>query len=183
MHAVKTNILIFAIAGLISGIISGMGQFILPDKQLFQQYYPAFVLGIFLYLCGIYIAHIEISKKLLSLVILIISCIIGWRISIDVGYDLGGPVPFVTAGTLGAFVVAWGWLLSWRIHSNFLMFVVVVTVSGALGGLVFQIADQLLEMKEDVWVLFLFGEWQCILLTGIAIAHPGGIRVKFCNEI
>ena len=182
MYTEKTKILLFAITGLISGIISGLSQFILPDIQLIQQYYPPLILGIFLYLCGIYIARIEISKKILSLVILIISCIIGWRISIDVGYDLGGPVPFVTAGALGAFVVAWGWLLSWRIRSDFLMFVVVVTASGALGGLVFQMADQLLEMKEDVWVLFLFCEWQCILLTGIALAHPVNAPVPLRNR-
>ena len=167
----KTKVLSFAIAGLFSGIISGMGQFFLPDIQLIQQYYPTLVLGVFLYLCGIYIARIEISNKLLSLVILIISCIIGWRISIDVGYDLGGPAPFVTAGTLGAFVVAWGWLLSWRIRSNILMFVMIVTAAGATGGLVFQIADRLFEMKNELWALVLFSEWQCILLTGIAIAH------------
>jgi hypothetical protein len=171
MFTVKTRILLFAVAGLLSGMVSGMGQFFLLDNQLIQQYYPALVLGIVLYLCGIYVARIEIRNALFSLFILIISCIIGWRISIDVGYGLGGPVPYVTAGALGAFVVAWGWLLSWRIRSNILMFVLIVTVSGTLGGIVFQIADQLLEMKEDVWVLFLFGEWQCILLTGIALAH------------
>ncbi|MBI4005388.1 MAG: hypothetical protein HY356_01860, partial [Gammaproteobacteria bacterium] len=79
MYTVKTKILLFAITGLISGIVSGLSQFILPDIQLIQQYYPPLILGIFLYLCGIYIARIEISKKILSLVILIISCVIGWR--------------------------------------------------------------------------------------------------------
>ncbi|MBM2830622.1 MAG: hypothetical protein HW411_1412, partial [Gammaproteobacteria bacterium] len=31
--------------------------------------------------------------------------------------------------------------------------------------------DRLFEMKNELWALVLFSEWQCILLTGIAIAH------------
>ena len=51
------------------------------------------------------------------------------------------------------------------------MFLVIVTASGAVGGLVFQIADQLFKMNEYIWALVLFGEWQCILLIGIALAQ------------
>ncbi len=171
MFTVKTRILLFAIAGLISGVISGMGQFILPDDEIFPKYYPAVILGIFLYLAGRYLANIKTSNDIFSLIILIIASIAGWRLSINVGFDLGGPVPFVSAGTLGAFVVALGWLFAWKIRFNILIHIIIITVSGALGGLVFQFADSMIQMTEEMWVIFLFTEWQCILLLGIALAH------------
>lgn len=171
MNMSMTRILLFAAAGLLSGIISALGQYILPDIQLLQQHYPPVVLGITLYLCGIYVAGLQNTKPLWRLLVLIIFCVIGWRISIDVGYSLGGPAPFISAGALGAFVVAWGWLLAWGIPTRDWRFILCVTLAGILGGLIFQIADRLWTMKEPVWELFLFGEWQCLLLAGIASAH------------
>ena len=175
---VRTRILLFAVAGLVSGIISALGQYVLPDIQLVQQHYPPVILGITLYLCGTRLAGAQSRKPLLSLLALIIFSILGWRISIDVGYALGGPAPFVTAGACGAFVVAWGWLMAWGIPSRDWRFILIVTLAGILGGLVFQIADKLWEMKEPLWELFLFGEWQCILLTGIAIAQHSCNKTK-----
>lgn len=171
MHRDRTRILLFAAAGLVSGIISGMGQYYLPDLQWVQQHNPPVVLGVTLYLCGTWLAGIKSRKPLLSLLALIIFSILGWRISIDVGYALGGPAPYVTAGAMGALVVAWGWLLAWGIPSRDWKFILRVTLTGALGGLVFQIADRAWELKNPYWVLFLFSEWQCLLLAGIAIAH------------
>ena len=172
----KNRILLFAVAGLASGSISGLGQYILPDIQLLQQHYPPVVLGIALFLCGICQGGISSRKPLLSLLALIIFCILGWRISIDVGYSLGGPAPFVTAGAFGAFVVAWGWLLAWGIPSRDWRFILIVTCAGVLGGLVFQIADRIWSMQEPVWELVLFSEWQGLLLAGIAIAQQ---KLKF----
>ena len=171
MQTNRTRILLFAAAGLVSGIISGLGQYYLPDLQWIQQHYPPVVLGITLYLCGAWLAGLKSRKPLLSLLALIIFSILGWRISIDVGYSLGGPTPYVTAGALGAFVVAWGWLLAWGVPTRDWKFILTVTLAGILGGFVFQIADKFWAMREPYWALFLFSEWQCLLLAGIAIAH------------
>jgi hypothetical protein len=171
IYTARTRILLFAVAGVVSGVISGLAQYVLPDIPWIQQHYPAVVLGVTLYLCGIYLAGIQSRKPLLSLLALIIFCILGWRISIDVGYSLGGPAPFVTAGAMGALVVAWGWLLAWGIPARDWKFILLVTLAGTLGGLVFQIADTLWVMKEPLWELILFSEWQGLLLASIAIAQ------------
>ena len=171
MYTARTRILLFAVAGLVSGIINAMGQYILPDIQLIQLHYPPVILGIMLYLCGFHVAGMRARKPLVSLLVLIIFSTLGWRISIDVGYALGGPAPYVTAGALGAFVVAWGWLLAWRISARDWRFILMVTLAGTLGGLIFQFADRLWEMKEPVWELILFSEWQCLVFAAIAIAH------------
>lgn len=171
IYTARTRILLFSVAGLVSGIISALGEYFLPDIQLIQQHYPPVVLGVTLYLCGTRVAGLESRKPLLSLLALIIFSILGWRISIDVGYSLGGPTPYVTAGAMGAFVVAWGWLLAWGVPTRDWRFILRVTLSGMLGGFVFQIADTLWEMKDPFWTLFLFSEWQCLLLAGIAIAQ------------
>ena len=171
LYTGRTRILLFATAGLVSGIISGMGQYYLPDLQWIQQHYPPVVLGVALYLCGDRLSGLKSRKPLLSLLALIVFSILGWRLSIDVGYALGGPAPYVTAGAMGAFVVAWGWLLAWGIPSRDWKFILRVTLAGILGGLVFQLADRAWEMKDPYWALFLFSEWQCLLLAGIAFAH------------
>lgn len=171
MYAPLTRILLFAAAGIIAGIISALGQYVLPDIQWVLQHYPPVVLGLALYLCGTYVSGMRNTKPLLRLLVLVIFCVLGWRISIDVGYRLGGPAPFVTAGALGAFVVAWGWLLAWGIPTRDWRFILTVTLAGILGGFIFQVADQLLTLKEPAWELVLFSEWQGLVLAGIAIAQ------------
>ncbi len=79
MYTVKTEILLFAILGLISGCLVGIGRNLLPDNLFMLDYYPAIVLGIFLYVSGAYIASIPLSRNLLSFFILIAACIGGWR--------------------------------------------------------------------------------------------------------
>lgn len=175
MTAINTNInriLLFAGAGLVSGIISGLGQYVLPDIDLIQQHYPAVVLGITLYLCGTCLGGLHSKKPLVSLLVLVIFSLLGWRISIDVGYALGGPAPYVTAGAMGAFIVAWGWLLAWGMPaSRDWKFILMITLAGILGGLFFDIAERIWTMKEPVWELVLFCEWQTLLLAAIAVAH------------
>lgn len=158
-------------SGLLSGFISGLGQYFLPEHQIIVQTYPALVLGIFLFLCGYYVLRISVTNPLLSFFNLVFFCIIGWRSSIDIGYELGGPVPFLTAGIFGAFFVATGWLLSWNIRSGILKFIIIVTASGAIGGLVFQAIDYFVELNDEIWTFTLFIEWQIILMAGIALGH------------
>lgn len=159
------------VTGLISGFISGLGQYFLPENQIIVQTYPAIILGIFLFLYGYYVLRISITNSLLSCINLVFFCIIGWRASVDIGYELGGPVPFLTAGLIGAFFVAAGWLLSWNIRSAILKFILVVTAFGAIGGLVFQIIDYFIKLNDELWAFTLFIEWQIILMAGIEFAY------------
>jgi hypothetical protein len=164
------TISLFALAGILSGIVCWAGAGFLENYMMVLRIYPGVVLGIFLSLCGTFIARIPSRHKALTPVILIAACIAGWRLAVDVGYAIGGPVPYVTAGLLGAFTVALGWLCSWKVRYHNFLFIVTVALSGAVGGLLFQLADQIFAMKENVWALFLFIEWQAILLIGIAVA-------------
>lgn len=160
-----------ACTGLVSGFINGLGQYYLPENQVIIQTYPALVLGAFLFLCGYYILQISVSNPLLSCINLVFFSIIGWRASIDIGYELGGPVPFLTAGIAGSFFVALGWLLSWNIRSSIMKFILIIMVSGAIGGLVFQLTDNFFNLNDEIWTFTLFIEWQIILMIGIAFAH------------
>ena len=170
--------MMFAGTGLASGFISGLGQYFLPEHQLIVQTYPALVLGVFLFLCGHYVLQISINNPLLSCINLVFFSLIGWRASVDIGYEIGGPVPFLTAGVLGSFFVALGWLLSWNIRSTIMKFILIVTASGAIGGLVFQLTDILFVLSEEIWTFTLFIEWQIILMTGIAFAHQK-LKISF----
>jgi len=166
-----SGILAFAFIGLVSGFINWSGLFFLPDIPVIQQYYPSVILGIFLFLAGRYVAHLKSFNQILSLIILIVFSSIGWRASIEYGHALGGPVPFVNAGIIGAFAVAIGWLLAWQIRTGIIKLIVIVTLAGALGGGIFQLFNTLLSDSENLWVLILFCEWQTILFAGIALAH------------
>ena len=170
MQCKMKTALFFALAGILSGITCWVGAIFLEEYMLVLQVYPGIVLGIFLYLCGMFIVHLPARHKIMTPTILMIAGAAGWRLAVDIGFDLGGPVPYVTAGIFGAFVVALGWLSAWKVRYNNVMFIVVVTLSGAIGGLIFQIADQYFVMQEELWALVLFTEWQAILLTGIATA-------------
>jgi hypothetical protein len=165
------EILAFAFIGLIAGLINWSGMFFLPDVPVVQSYYPSVVLGIFLFLAGNYVAKLKTFNQILSLVILIVFSSIGWRASIEYGHALGGPVPFVNAGIVGAFAVAIGWILAWQIRAGSIRLIVIVTLAGALGGGIFQLIDTLLSDSENLWVLILFCEWQAIVFASIALAH------------
>ena len=166
-----SGILAFAFIGLVSGFINWSGLFFLPDIPVIQQYYPSVILGIFLFLAGRYVAHLKSFNQILSLIILIVFSSIGWRASIEYGHALGGPVPFVNAGIVGAFAVALGWLLAWNIRTGIIKMIVIVTLAGAVGGGVFQLIDTVLSDSENLWALILFCEWQTILFAAIAFAH------------
>lgn len=173
MSALQRTLPLFFILGLISGTACWALHFVLPDKQWVVNYYPAVVLGVFLYLAGAYIARVNPGNRIAVLLVLIIASILGWRLAVEVGRDLGGPLPFLNAGTLGGFIMALGLLLGWRIRSGGLKFVMIVTAAGALGGLVFHFLDRWFigHMETgEMWILILFAEWQSIFMAGAAVA-------------
>lgn len=172
MRTLKSTLPLFFVLGLISGAACWALHFVLPDRQWIVDYYPALVLGFFLYVAGD-VAGIQPARRLPVLFILLAASIVGWRLAVEVGHDLGGPVPFVNAGVLGALAPALGALLAWRVRARALPFVAIITAAGALGGLVFHLLDVWLigHMEaDDLWVLILFAEWQGIFMAGVAIA-------------
>jgi hypothetical protein len=164
-------ILAFAFLGLMAGLTNWSGLFFLPDIPVLQQYYPAVVLGIYLYIAGRYVARLKAMNLLLCLIILIVASSIGWRTSIEIGHAMGGPVPFINAGAMGALAVALGWVIAWQIRTGIFKLIVIVTLAGALGGGIFELVDTVFDDSEKIWVLILFCEWQTILFASIAFAH------------
>ncbi|HEY3486526.1 MAG TPA: hypothetical protein VGL10_00535, partial [Gammaproteobacteria bacterium] len=113
------------------------------------------------------------AHKAVSFFILAVFSMIGWRLSMQVGYELGGPVPFVNAGALGGLVLTLGLLFAWRIRAGAWKFAGIATATGTVGGLVFHFIDQYFIgalQNDDIWILFLFAEWQTIFMMGVAIA-------------
>lgn len=143
----------------------------MPDYQVIIDYYPAVFLGIILYMSGYYLVYPDNKKHLLKLIVMILFASLGWRLSINYGFMWGGPVPYVNAGAVGAFMVALGWLIAWQIRLDALKLLVIITIAGAVGGLVFQVIDTMTDMNEILWIFVLFTEWQGILFLGIALAH------------
>jgi hypothetical protein len=174
MRTLKSTLPLFFILGLISGTTCWALQFVLPEKQWILNYYPAVVLGFFLHAAGAHAAGMNYSRRIFVLPVLVGASILGWRLAIEVGYDLGGPAPYLNAGALGALVSALGALLAWRIRGRrILPFVAIVTAAGVVGGLVFHVLDAWFigHMQDDgLWVLILFAEWQSIFMAGIAVA-------------
>jgi hypothetical protein len=117
MQALKRTLPLFFILGLISGVACWAQNFVLPEKQWINDYYPALVLGFFVHAAGAHAAGMTYSRRVPALVALLIASMLGWRLAIEVGHDLGGPAPFVNAGALGALVIALGLLLVWYIRS------------------------------------------------------------------
>lgn len=164
----KVSISLFLFFGLMSGFLCWAGVLVLPEGGVISDIYPGVVLGIFLTCAGVVNFSRRYPRILLSLFVNVLFCIAAWRLSIKVGY--AGPVPFATAGLLGAFVVALGLLLAWGIKEKVATFVSVVSLSGLLGGAVFQLLDKIVDESDNLWAFVLFSEWQVILFIGIAIA-------------
>ena len=173
MRALKTTLPLFFTLGLVSGLACWALHFVLPDRQWVVDYYPAIILGFFLHAAGAHVARMNYRRRIPALLVLVAASVLGWRLAIQVGYDLGGPVPFVNAGALGALVLALGGLLAWRIRTQAVRFTLIVTAAGALGGLVFHFLDAWFIghlQDDDVWVLILFTVWQSIFMAGVAFA-------------
>lgn len=172
MRALKSTLPLFFILGLISGAACWALHFVLPQKQWIIDYYPAVVLAFFVYVAGD-LAGISYPRRPRVLMILLAASIAAWRLAIEVGYDLGGPAPFVNAGALGALILALGLLPAWKVGARRLRFVMIVSAGGALGGLVFHFLDTWFIGRleaDDLWVLLLFTVWQSIFMAGVAVA-------------
>jgi hypothetical protein len=135
MPALKRTLPLFFILGLISGVSCWALSFVLPDKQWIMDYYPAIVLGFFVHAAGAHVAGMTYAHRIPALLVLIIASMLGWRLAVEVGHDLGGPVPFMNAGAVGAFVIALGLLLVWYIRSYAWKIAAIIIMLLALAGL------------------------------------------------
>jgi len=178
MRALKTTLPLFFVLGLVSGTACWALHFVfeyfgLSNNQWINDYYPAILLGFFVHAAGAHAIGMNYMRRIPDLAILIVTSVLGWRLAVDVGYDLGGPMPFVNAGALGALVLALGAVLAWRIRARALRFLAVATAAGTLGGLVFHFLDAWFignMHDDDLWILILFTEWQSIFMAGVALA-------------
>jgi len=166
----------FALVGIVSGGICSLAEMILPDIEWLLDAYPGGVLGLFLFFSGRYLANCSTSKPWSSLVVLLSASIVGWRLAVKVGVESAISEPFIYAvcGIVGAACVALGLLYVWRIRSGILPFIVITTLSGALGGFVFRMVEWLSGMSHASsdfwWTLVLFTVWQSIFFAGVAVA-------------
>jgi|SRR5688572_8185943 len=164
------QIFLYAGAGLACAVLCWAGGRVLP-QSLFLNFYPGIVLGMTLVALGHVLGEIPRPRLWIAALLLPAFSTLGWRLAVDVGYEYGRPVPYVTAGAMGAFFVAIGLLLAWRIQKRAVMLVCMVTAAGALGGVVFQLIHKAIDgIGGDYPVLILFAEWQVLLMLGIALA-------------
>ncbi len=171
MASKRNSLYVYPATGLLSATVCWAGSLFLPEIPALQQYYPAVVLGIFLYLCGKYVTHMKTGNDIVTLIVLILGSILGWRAAVEIGHPLGEPVPFVAAGALGGLITAIGWLIAWKLRSIAIRLLIILTFAGTLGGGIFQFVDHYLDATGDVWVLILFTVWQTLFFAGIGIAH------------
>ncbi len=161
----------FLVAGVVSGVVCWAGGFLLPEGSLALNVYPGLIVGLTLFALGRIHGLGEGVPRFLTLVILGIAGVAGWRAGVDIGYPHGGPLPMLTAGALGALVLALGVSLGWAVRRKTLPYLAVVTLTGAVAGQIFElVSDASPYMNEQVWMLALFVEWQTLVLLSIGLA-------------
>ena len=162
---------LFLFCGLLSGVLCWLGGRILPEGSLLLEIYPGLVLGTALCFAGVLSGLVPDHWRAARFLAVVAGTVAGWRLSVDVGFQYGAPIPFIAAGALGALTVALGLLWPWSIRFRIAAFVSLVTAAGAFGGMVFKaIGDLFPNMHEDVWVVVLFTEWQVIFMLGTWLA-------------
>ena len=149
----------YLMAGIVSG---GLCRWIWSDgldSLTVRFYLLAITLAIAILVAGRYISNIQFRRQWLSPAILIVACGVGWHFAYEYGHEFHtyGLSP-IGSGAIGGICVSIGLALAWKL-SRPTFAITVITMAGALGGLVFIFIDE---------VLFIL--WQPILLLGIGIA-------------
>lgn len=161
----------FILAGTVSALFCWLGALLVPEPGILLDIYPGLVLGVTLFVLGIGSKKYAPDKKILSFFWLVLFCVAGWRIAVDVGYPAGGDFPFLVAGLFGGLFVSVGLILGWKLQGNLPLFAAIVTVAGGFGGWIFGFIDQALGSDaHPLWVPMLFLEWHLVLMSGISIA-------------
>ena len=144
---------------LVAGVASGLLCRLIFTNDEWSIFGPSLVLGAMITLAGRYISGITPRNTWLNPLILILACGIGWFLAFQHGVTGGFYIWPVESGVIGGFFVGIGLVIAWRLKRIW-MVIVLTTLAGGLGGLVFTL----------VGFQLLFITWQAILLLSIGIA-------------
>lgn len=162
---------VFLGAGIISGIVCWQGMFFIPEGSVWLKVYPGVIFGLVLFAVGQFYHLNRWRSWIYPLIIIMTATIVGWWVALDIGFAHGRPVPMLTAGALGALIVAIGLLGAWAVQRRIGGFLLLITIAGALGGQIAQLLwDFLPQLGDDLWTLILFIEWQSLVMIAIAVA-------------
>ncbi len=146
---------------LLAGIASGLASELIYANawQAIVLYSSPLVLGAMITLAGRYISGITPRNPWLNPLVLILACGVGWFLAFLHGVNDGFYIWPVESGVTGGFFVGIGLVVAWRLKRIW-MIIMLTTLAGGLGGLVFTL----------VGFQLLFISWQGILLLSIGIA-------------
>lgn len=145
---------------------------------------PGVIFGLFLYIAGVSAKVIPSSRRIVGIVALVAASVVGWIYASKLGFNLVMYAPegrseffmfltlslaYVIAGGFGALMVSIAVIWVWNITHRRLLFISLVTLSGALGSLVFRFVD-LLEIKDPAASVLIFAVWQGLVLGTAAVA-------------
>ena len=149
----------YLLAGIVSGLLCGLITHFVGFGNFPYYAGPGLVLGIMIFLAGRFISGITPRNPWLNPLVLILACGAGWFLAFLHGVSDGFYIWPVESGVIGGFFVGIGLVIAWRLKRIW-MVIVLTTLAGGLGGLVFAL----------VGFQLLFSSWQGILLLGIGIA-------------
>ncbi len=157
----------YLVVGIVSGLLFHFSNIIHIDLMFFgTNFTSAIILGIMILLAGRYISGITPRNPWLNPLVLILGCGIGWFLNHEFrGGDCYRYWCVIEAGIFGGFFVGIGLVIAWRLKRIW-MVIVLTTLAGGLGGLVFALSD--FFGFDEFFPLFV--TWQGILLVGIGIA-------------
>ena len=150
---------LYVLVGIVSGgICTWMWEDVVGAFTV-QFYLLAITLAMAILVAGRYISDIQFRSGWLSPAILIVACGIGWHFAYEFGSKFHThDFAFIGSGAIGGICVSIGLALAWKL-SRPTFAITVISMAGALGGLVFMFIGEL------IFIL-----WQPILLLGIGIA-------------
>ena len=170
------NLISYLLTGLISGVLCWSGAYFLPETSLALKVFPGIIFGLALFLCGVWARAIPKSRRVWAGLLLLVFTIAGWRLPVELVAHLGDSFRYVFAGAIGSFVVALGLLAAWEAPRNRVVFVILVTLSGTLGGLIFQLIPVgTFDINDKLKTLFLLVEWQTIVMLGVGFARTATV--------
>ena len=152
---------------LVVGIASGLlCRLIYTSHDVWQYVGPSLVLGAMITLAGRYISGITPRNPWLNPLVLILASGVGWILALKFGSEYWRTVwSWIGSGIIGGFFVGIGLVIVWTLKRIW-MVIMLTTLAGGLGGLVFALSD--FFGFDEFFPLFI--TWQGILLLGIGIA-------------
>ncbi|MDZ7735783.1 MAG: hypothetical protein U5P41_06580 [Gammaproteobacteria bacterium] len=162
---------VFVAAGVVSGVICWSGLFFIPEGSIWLRIYPGVVFGLVLFAVGQFYQLNRRRSRAYPLIVIVAASIAGWWAAPGIGFVYGRPVPMLTAGAFGALIVALGLIGAWGVRKRIGSFLLLITITGALGGQIAQLLwDYSPQLDDDLWTLILFIEWQSLVMIAVAVA-------------